>query len=228
MTRTLFVFRPEPGLSVTLETASSAGLKALGCPLFDVQPVSWSAPPRDGFDALLVGSSNVFRHGGTALDKLAGLPVYAVGEATAEGAREKGFLVTTTGKGGLQTLLDSLAGRDMAFLRLAGEAMVDLSPPAGIVIETCVVYKTVPLEISPSVSKSLREEGGVALLHSGEAAHRLLQECKRLGIDRKRITIVALGPRIAGIAGDGWEAVHTSDQPRDDALLALAQGLCQG
>lgn len=228
MTRPLFVFRPEPGLRVTLETAASIGLEALGCSLFEVRPVEWSAPPRDEFDALLVGSSNAFRHGGSSLAKLEGLPVYAVGEATAEGAREKGFLVTLTGKGGLQNLLDEIAGRELKFLRLAGEKMVDLVPPAGITIETRVVYRTVPLEISPTVSKTMREEGGVAVLHSGEAARRLISECERLGIDRKTITIAALGPRIADIAGEGWEAVHTAAQPLDAELLALAQALCQG
>ena len=224
----LFVFRPEPGLRVTLETAGASDLEALGCPLFEVEPVSWSAPPRDEFDALLIGSSNVFRHGGSGLDKLEGLPVYAVGEATAEGAREKGFMVTLTGKGGLQNVLDDLTGRDLAFLRLAGERRVPLSSPPGISIETRVVYRTRPIEMVPSVSKPMREEGGVALLHSGEAARRLGEECERLGIDRKTITIAALGPRIAGMAGPGWESVHTAPQPVDAELLALAKALCQG
>lgn len=226
--RKLFVFRPEPGLRVTLETAAASGLEALGCPLFEVEPVSWTAPPRDAFDALLVGSSNVFRHGGSGLDRLEGLPVYAVGEATAEGAREKGFMVTLTGKGGLQNVLDDVAGRDLAFLRLAGEKRVSLSPPPGISIENRVVYRTRPIEMAPFVSKPMREEGGVALLHSGEAARRLREECERLGIDRKTITIAALGPRIAGIAGEGWDGVHTAPQPIDAELLALAKALCQG
>ncbi|MBX7540071.1 uroporphyrinogen-III synthase [Qipengyuania sphaerica] len=226
--RKLFVFRPEPGLGVTLETAEASGLEATGCALFLVEPVEWSASTKTDVNALLVGSSNVFRHGGLELEKLEGLPVYAVGGATAEGAREKGFLVTMTGKGGLQNLLDEVAGRKLSFLRLAGEKMVDLSPPDGISIDTRVVYRTVPLEMDTRVSKALREEGGVALLHSGEAAKRLASECERLGIDRNTITIAALGPRIAEIAGDGWQAVHTSPQPVDAELLALAQALCQG
>ena len=226
--RKLFIFRPEPGLGMTVETAKSMGLHALGCPLFDVQPVGWTAPSEKAANALLVGSSNVFRHGGSELEKLSSLPVYAVGEATAEGAREKGFVVSRTGKGGLQSLLDDLAGRDLSFVRLAGEKMIDLSPPPGISIDVRVVYRTIPLEMNPRISKVLREEGGVALLHSGEAAKRLIAECVRLGIDRKAVTIAALGPRIAGMAGTGWQAVHTSPTPVDAELLALAQALCQG
>lgn len=228
MSRKLFVFRPEPGLSVTLETAASLGLDALGCPLFEIAPVEWAAPSSDNFDGLLAGSSNAFRHAGPQLDRLVKLPVYAVGEATAESAREKGFIVSRTGQGGLQSLLDGLVGREMRFLRLAGEAGIELLSPEGVRIDTCVVYRTVPLEITPDIGKAMRKDGGVALLHSGEAATRLLESCKRLGIDRSVITIAALGPRIAALAGEGWESVHVSDQPRDAELLAMAQALCQG
>lgn len=227
MTRPLYVFRPEPGLSVTLETAAAQGLDASGCPLFEVEPVEWTVPPADDFSGLLVGSSNVFRHGGKRLDKLASLPVYAVGEATADGAREKGFIVLRTGKGGLQKLIDNMSGKERHLLRLAGEAMVDLDPPEGITIDTRVVYRTAPLDLANDIASMMRESGGVALLHSGEAAKRLRAECERLGIDRSAITLAVLGPRIAELAGDGWEAVHTAPQPLDVELLAMAQALCQ-
>ena len=225
MSRPLFVFRPEPGLRVTLETAAASGLQAIGCPLFEVEPVAWSPPDSQDFDALLVGSSNVFRHGGRGLDRLAGLPVYAVGEATADSAREKGFRVARTGRGGLQAILDDLGPRDMTFLRLAGEAMVELVAPPGITIVTRIVYRMRPLPIEETIAKRL-SRGGVALLHSGVAATRLLEECKRISVDRSGVTIAALGPRIADLAGDGWQAVHTASQPVDAQLLALAKALC--
>lgn len=227
MTCPLFVFRPEPGLGVTLETAAALGLDAHGCPLFVVEPVAWNAPPAGDYDGLLVGSSNVFRHGGKHLEKLATLPVYAVGEATAEGAREKGFIVSRTGRGGLQKLIEGLKGRELKLLRLAGKAMVELAPPGGIEIDTRVVYRTRPLKLTPDVARSMRKEGGVALLHSGEAAKRLAEECERMDIDRGRIAVAALAPRIAEMAGKGWQAVHTAPQPLDAELLALAKGLCQ-
>ena len=227
MSRTLYIFRPEPGLRVTLETARAQGIDAEGCPLFEVKPVSWDVPDRDEYDALLVGSSNVFRHGGSGLDRLAGLPVYAVGEATAEGAKEKGFIVAQVGKGGLQALVDKIGGREIDFLRLAGEAMVELDPPEGIAIDTRIVYRTKPLDLSEAIATKIQGAGGVAALHSGEAARRLRSECERLGIDRGKIAIAALGPRIAELSGDGWQDVRTSNQPLDAELLALAQRMCQ-
>ena len=227
MSRLLFVLRPEPGLRVTMETAEAYGLTVLGCPLFEVEAVAWDCPDPSGFDALLVGSSNVFRHGGHNLEKLERLPVHAVGEATAEGAREKGFIVSQTGKGGLQALLDKVKGREIRFLRLAGEKMVELDPPEGVSIETRVTYRMQDLELADDVARAMRKNGGVALMHSGEAARRLREECDRLEIDRTKVTIAALGPRIAEIAGDGWEGVHIAPQALDAELLALAERLCQ-
>ncbi len=226
MPDTLFVFRPEPGLRVTLETARSMGIDAIGCPLFSVTEVPWELPPVARFDRLLAGSANAFRHAGDKLEKLARLPVLAVGEATMEEAKDRGFMVARTGTGGLQNLLDGMAGKKRHLLRLAGEAHVELAPPEGIEIETVVVYKTVPLDISEAVAARLRA-GGVALLHSGEAAKRLSAECERMDVPRSLVRIAALAPRIAEAAGDGWGAVHVSPHPIDGELLELAEGLCQ-
>ncbi len=226
MPDTLFVFRPEPGLRVTLETARSMGLDAVGCPLFSVEKVEWELPPVARFDRLLAGSANAFRHAGDKLEKLAKLPVLAVGEATMEEAKDKGFMVARTGTGGLQNLLDGMEGKKRQLLRLAGEAHVQLTPPEGIEIETVVVYKTVPLDMTEAVATRLRG-GGVALLHSGEAAKRLGAECARMDVPRVLVTIAALAPRIAEAAGEGWRGVYVSPHPIDGELLELAEGLCQ-
>ena len=226
MTCPVFVFRPEPGLSVTVETALALGLEAHGCPLFAVEPVAWGGPAAEDYDGLLVGSSNVFRHGGPHLARLSGLPVHAVGEATADLAREKGFIVARTGRGGLQSVLDAMGDGERRLLRLAGEAHIELDAPSGTQIDTRIVYRTVPLEI-PKQTARLLGEGSVVLLHSGEAARRLGEECERLGIDRGVLTLAVLGPRIAEMAGEGWKSIHTSSQPRDAELLALAEQLCQ-
>ena len=52
-------------------------------------------------------------------------------------------------------------------------------------------------------------------------------ECDRLGIERKRISLAAMGPRIASSAGKGWRAIHISPHPSDEALLAMVDELCQ-
>ena len=68
----LVIIRPEPGCSASLATARAMpGTLAHGFPLFEVTPRSWEAVPPDAFDALLIGSPAVFRHGARA-GRLAG------------------------------------------------------------------------------------------------------------------------------------------------------------
>ena len=73
----LIVIRAEPGASASAAAARDAGLPATACPLFEVRPAAWAAPPPDSFDALLIGSANAFRHGGTRLADYRDKPVYA-------------------------------------------------------------------------------------------------------------------------------------------------------
>lgn len=222
----LFVFRPEPGWSISVETARDMGLDVHGTPLFTIEPVAWRVPPAQDYDGLLVGSANVFRHGGKQLETLTRLPVHTVGEATADAARAAGFLVGQTGRGGLQNLLDDLAGRELHLLRLAGEDRVTLRLPEGISVDTRIVYRALPGALDEEDIALLRQ-GGVAALHSGAAAERLRLEFERHGLDRALVDLAAIGPRVAELAGEGWRSVHTADAPSDTQLLALARTLCQ-
>jgi uroporphyrinogen-III synthase len=115
----LVVIRPEPGCSASVGAARAARMEAHGYPLFEVSAKSWEAVSPAGFDALLIGSANVFRHGGPGLRALTALPVLAVGETTAEAARAAGFTIAATGSGGLQKLLDTLPKNCRRVLRLA-------------------------------------------------------------------------------------------------------------
>lgn len=221
----LIAIRPEPGLADTLSAAASAGLEIEGFPLFEVGPVEWDAPVADGFDGLLLGSVNALRWAGDALGGLKGLPVHAVGARTAQAARDVGFRVETQGEGGLQQVVNALAGRRLRLLRLAGRDHVPLELPAGVSMTSRIVYdaKSVPMP-----ARLAARLGGPAaiLLHSAAAARHLASECDRLAIDKARLHLLALGPRIAEAAGTGWASSRSCAIPSEAALLALAAHMC--
>lgn len=223
MSLPVIVIRPEPGCTQTVDSGAAIGLDMLGCPLFEIVSRAWSVPA-DKTDGLLIGSANALRYGGPGLEALRTLPVLAVGEATAAAARAAGFTVERTGAGGLQALVDGLAG-PRHLLRLAGEEHVPLRLPPGVVIETRVVYAGEPRSM-PSTLADRLGTGAVVLLHSGVAAKHFAAECARLGISRAQIRLAALAPRIAALAGEGWGEVVAAAQPSDGALLALAADLC--
>jgi len=220
----ILAIRPEPGGSATVAAGRAIELEIESCPLSAICPVEWSVPAGE-FDVLLLGSGNALNFGGRLVDKLVGMPVYTVGKATAAVARERGFSVARTGSGGLQALLDGLAGKRLRMLRLAGRENVQVSPPAGVSIETVIAYETNPLPLSSEVARRLGG-GAVVLLHSAASAQHFAAECERLAVQRGAIRLAALGQRIAEAAGAGWAEVRSAAVPNDAALLALARDMC--
>jgi uroporphyrinogen-III synthase len=219
------VIRPRPGVERTVAAARTLGLDARAFPLFEIAARAWGPPDPVAIDALLIGSANAVRYAGTGLAGLRGKPVYAVGEATAAACREAGLKLAATGRGGLQTVLDAVAP-GTRLLRLAGDERVPLTPPPGVAMIERVVYAVEPIPLPSDLADLLRAPCAVAL-HSAAAARHFAAECDRLRIARGTLTLVAIGPRIAEVAGRGWDGIATAATPDDEALLARAAQLCQ-
>jgi len=219
----LIVIRPQPGNDATCAAASEQGIEALGFPLFTIKPLTWKVP-EGPFDAILAGSANVFRHGGKGLEALRHLPVIAVGETTAATARAADFAVSRIGEGGLQPVVATLPPGK--YIRIAGEDRVDLNPPLGVRIETVVAYAARRSPISSTLAHILNT-GAVVLLHSGEAARHLAEECERFEIQKKSVLVACLAPRIATLAGEGWGAIATAPARTDAMLLETALLMCK-
>ena len=222
----LVIIRPEPGNQASTAAARKIQMEAHGFPLFEVAPTSWQAVPAADYDALLIGSANVLRCGGRGLGALRSLPVYAVGETTAEAARAAGFTVAATGPGSLQALLSQVAPGHRRLLRLSGAERIALTVPAHLRVTERVVYASAACALPAALADLLRRPAIVAL-HSAEAAQHLTAECVRCGIRRAPLRLAALSPRIAAAAGDGWGEVAAAGSPDDKALLALARQMCQ-
>lgn len=226
MTR-IVVIRPEVGSFATVRVAGKRGMTVEAFPMARVQPEEWDAPDPAGFDALLVGSANVFRHAGPQLEMYRAKPVLAVGETTARMAEARGFAVGLAGEGGLQHLVDRLPkGEHVRLLRLAALRHVTINLPPRVEVDTRVVYAAQDVSMPDALAELLWEGGALVLLHSASLAEHFAAEVDRLGIDRGSISLAALGPRIAEAAGEGWKALRCAEKPAESDLLALAQDMC--
>jgi uroporphyrinogen-III synthase len=211
----ILVLRPEPGATETVRKARERGLDAIAVPLFEVEPVEWQVPNPADFDGLLLTSANAVRYAGAGLEKLKSLPVYAVGAATADAAREAGFTIAHVGSGGVDQLLASNEpGVRLLHLcaeeRKKSDAKQELTP--------VVAYRSRAVE-APDLSLAA---GSIALVHSPRAGRCFAG----LATQRATIAIVAISPAAAQAVGDGWKSVEVAGQPTDEALLALAASLC--
>ena len=218
--RRLFILRPEPGASDSAARARELGLEPVVAPLFEIEQAVWEAPEPGGFDALLLTSANAVRYGGEALRRLRGLPVHAVGAATAAAARDAGFDIASTGDSDVERLLGSIE-QDLRLLHLCGEHRKSVAK-APQEITQITVYRSEALR-APT---ELAELGGqVAAVHSPRAAERLADLVDDAA--RASVRIAAISEAAASAAGEGWQRVEAAGEPNDQALLAIAKRLCE-
>lgn len=210
----LLILRPEPGASETAAKARAMGLEPVVAPLFEVRAVEAPKVEAERFDAVLLTSANGARH---APAGLTGLPCFAVGERTAEAAREAGFGDVRTGEsdGAATAAMIAATGAGRA-LHLCGLEHIAVAAP-GLEIERCVVYAAEPLPPA-------RFEGpAVAMVHSPRGAARFAEVTG----DKAAIILAAISAAAADAAGEGWRSKAVAEAPRDDALLELAARLCK-
>jgi uroporphyrinogen-III synthase len=188
------------------------GLQVKLIPLFAVVPLVWSAPDPAEFDGLILTSANAVRHGGEELAKLKGLPVYAVGQATAALARAAGFDVVSAGVGGSR---DMTLPEGKRLLHLTGVDHHQVGAATAIAI-----YEARAVD-DPDGIAGLSDS--VIAVHSARAGRRLAE----LVDGRRQLRIAAISRAAADACGSGWKQVEAAFQPDDAALLALAARLCE-
>jgi uroporphyrinogen-III synthase len=219
MSRPVAVLRPEPDNAATAARVAAAGLTAIRLPLFETRALDWTVPDPARFDALILTSANAPRLAGPALAALNHLPVYAVGQATAEAAQAIGLAVVEIGRGDARSLLAQARDHDVTrALYLSGrERSIEAG---GIIADAIAVYASDPIAADVSIL-----DGAVALLHSPRAARHFGTLVDAGPLSRDHIALAALSSAVAGAAGDGWGRIMVAATPSDSALIACAQSL---
>ena len=222
--RRLIILRPEPAAGRTADKAARLGFDVLRHPLFAPLPLDWSAPPAEGFDALLLTSANTVRLAGPRLGEYRALPTYAVGAATAAALHDAGFAHVTCGEGDASAIAARIeADGHRAVLHLAGTtvAPMDAGP---LRLTRIAVYTMASLPPDPALLRDAIP-GTILLVHSPRAGQRLAE---RIPLDqRSALHIVAISHAALATCGSGWASLSAPHKPVDDDMLALALSLCE-
>jgi uroporphyrinogen-III synthase len=226
MSRPIVILRPEPENSETRARLQALGLTAIAMPLFKVEAASWDAPDPTPFTAVMMTSANAARFGGHELAKYRHLPLFAVGHATEAAAKEAGFISVTAGEGTVAHLLATFATLGtQRILHLCGADRVD-TVDDGLQIERRIVYRSTAIK-QPHEPNLVSLVGPIIMVHSPRAGHRFAQLCDASALRRSSRTIVAISEAAALAAGSGWEKLAIATNPRDEAMVEIAQSLAQ-
>ena len=213
----LLIVRPQPGADATAARVNAVGHMAVCLPLFATQPVAWDLPNIDDFDGILLTSANALRHIADKLPMLTGLPLFTVGQNSADYARRMGFDVHHVGSAGIESLLEQINARRL--LWLAGEDRTSFAPPPDLHIDCRIVYRSAALPIPDDFHETLMEADYV-LLHSARAASRFTSLVEDVQLQKNAISIGALSEKIAQAAGSGWANIRIAKEPTDNDLLS--------
>lgn len=223
----MLITRPEPDAGETAVAVAARGLRPVVAPLLTVRVGSVVA--ENGIDAVLVTSRNAVG----ALDPaLHGLPLLAVGGASAARARAAGFLQVMDADGDAEALLSLTlrtvaAGGLLLFAHGAGQGdwLAGSLERAGYRVSRRVAYRSEPVAALPAAAAAALAEDQLrsATFLSAATARafvQLLPEALRTRLTSVRA--VAIGAAAAdALTPLPWQEVRVSVRPTLEEVLAL-------
>ena len=229
------VTRPEADSERTAAALRARGHTVLVAPLLRVEPVA--ADFSGGWGGVIVTSANALGAiaGHAARDKLIKLPLFAVGERSAEAARAVGFANVTSADGDVHDLARLIAARraDKAapLLYLAGaDRATDMAAELvahGIAAEMVIVYRAVTAPFPPALTAALEAGKVDAVLHfSRRSADNYIAGAAQAGVAAQAMAVrhLCLSAQIAEpLAQAGASQVAIAKRPDEAALIALLE-----
>lgn len=239
--------RAEPGAGRTAARLRALGFEPLVAPLIATRPLPGPPPDLSGVGALAFTSragvtAFVERAGAAVPDRSAfdppafALPVFAVGDATAQAARAAGFRDVRSAAGAGRDLL-ALIERDgppgVVLHPGAREPAFDLVPAlvaAGRPARALALYETAPAAALPPPAAAALAQGRIdaVLIHSPAAARALaglVPGDPAAARSTPRIVLAALSAECAApLARLAWAGVTVAPAPDEPSLLATLLG----
>jgi uroporphyrinogen-III synthase len=227
----VLITRPEPAASITAARLLAMGRRPIVAPILGVRMLGAELPDPAWVQAVLVTSANAVAG---LSEGLRALPLLAVGAATAQRARERGFTQVRSADGDARALA-ALAGQWCAIgglpLLLAhgvgqGDALALGLQARGFAVIRAAVYQTHAVEALPqpaAVAWSLGEVTA-ALFFSAETARGFVRLVAAAGWQEgaRQVEALAIGrPAEAALAPLPWRRVRVADRPDQEAMLAL-------
>ncbi len=235
----ILVTRPHPDDETTAAGLRARGFEVLLAPMLRFEPAAFHDDADAHYGAVIVTSANALRGIESQLkgSPLLKLPLFAVGEHTAEAARRIGFEQVIPAKGDAASLRDLVAASVKAkalkkaspLLYLAGADLArDLAGELGergFTVVTQTTYRMVPLSSLPRETCDAFAANQVeAVLHySRRSARAFLELVRAAGVEISALSVpqCCISAGVASVVRDaGATRVMAAASPDENALFA--------
>lgn len=231
--KAILVTRPQPGADETAAQLIRLGHQPLICPLLDIAYLDSPLVIGPDVAALVLTSPSGVR-GLARLTARRDLPLYSVGDRTADLARQLGFAQVLSAAGDVNALADLIlreppakAGR---LLHVGGENvagdLAGLLRPHGIGLDRHIAYRAVPVQALAVPTAAALADGGIShvLLFSARTARCFVTLVEKAGLAPAMagLTALCISQAVAeAIQGPAWGGIKVAASPDADHLLAL-------
>lgn len=229
----LLVTRPDHDGRRTADTLRARGHEVMLGPLIRIEAVPNPTLGPGPWHAVAVTSFNAVRALAShpRFPELPKYPLFAAGRRTAQSARAAGFIDVASADGdvaALAALLRTRLARGERLLYLAGETRAgDLSAalePAGIVVETVVVYRGyVVSAFPPAVTEALAGGRIDGVLHYSRRSAATYARCAEIaGLSNAPVAHYCLSAQVSEpLEAAGIADLRIAAAPDESALFAL-------
>jgi uroporphyrinogen-III synthase len=224
---TCLITRAQPGAQVTEANVHALGYKGICIPAAIIVPTG-AHIETNGVQALLMTSAAAARHIEVG-DAIASLPVYAVGNATAEAASLAGFtnVISAGGDGANLAVLaaDRMKPDHGALLHLRGNEVAGdvtgMLTACGFTTRHIEVYAT---HDHPDFASNIRQyigrERGIVLFHSPAGARRFCAALDNSDLDLGKWGAIGLSAAcLQSLQNSGFAYLVSAAQPDENALI---------
>lgn len=233
----VLVLRPEAASVRTVAALKSRGHEAVVAPLLAIEDLP-NPIPQAVFDGVLATSANGLTRLAKRVEigRLAGLPLFAVGDRTAAAGREAGFSVIHVAEGdarGLVAKVRQVQAEPGRFMHAAGaDRAFDVAGALkrhGHDVVVVELYRAVAATELPDAARRALQNGSAqaALHHSRRIAETFIATAQSAGLDEaaRSLRHAALAERVATpLREAGCRRVAVAERPDEAALIeALAR-----
>lgn len=230
----LLLTRPESDAQRTAAALRAQGHDVLAAPFIRIEPIANETIGAGPWAAILITSANaahaIAAHGGVT--QLRALPVFAVGQRSAQAMTAAGFADVTSADGNVGDLARRVAERMKPaepLLYLAGEERSgDLAGDLGahgFAVETAVLYRAIAVTGLPRTAADALSSGIDGVLHfSRRSAKAYVNAARDAGALASALkpTHFCLSSQVAEpLAQAGATDIRVPQHPTEAALIAL-------
>jgi uroporphyrinogen-III synthase len=188
----ILVTRPQPGSARTAAALRERGHEPITAPLLQIEILTQVDPDAGPWTAILITSANAIR--GIAhwarREPWRALPVFTVGDRTANAARDLGFTDVTSASGNVEDLANLVAARlgpPAPLLYLSGEErsgdLAGALRAKNFVVDVVVVYRVIAARTLPEPAASAIRDGVDGVLHfSRHSAEAFVNAASNAGL----------------------------------------------